>query len=85
MKTFVFKNTNGSDYTFEDFGSLMDTFMGFTPNFLWNHHLPLPNSPAMKTELQKIQKRDYKNSEATEHVEQNYSPLRRLLQKLRGQ
>ena len=85
LRTFVFnKTTPGQNYNFEDFGSLMDTFMTFTPNFVWNHHLPLPNTPGMVEHLEKLKKRptpaaDYEDIEDTGGLT---APLRRLLRNL---
>ena len=88
LRTFVFKTPTNIEYNFEDFAALMDTFMEFTPNYVWNHHLPLPNSEGMQRELQRIQNSEARNSRSTEQnypeEAQSFAPLRRLFRKLRG-
>ena len=80
LKTFVSINDTGDYYTLKDYAAEVDTFMSFTDDWVWNHHLILPNSPDMKETLKALNKEDSKKALDEETVSHTF--VRRLFRKL---
>ena len=81
MKTFVFGlDDTGNHYSFNNFASEVDTFMEMTDDWVWNHHLILPNSTDMKETLKALNKADSMKPLEVETVSATF--VRRLFRKL---